>query len=60
VEEQLSQIGTIYPPIPKSIAFADASERRMPLGMYDKKHPAVKILNKIAKELDKLKVESSG
>ncbi|MBW4571698.1 MAG: ParA family protein [Tolypothrix carrinoi HA7290-LM1] len=60
VEEQLSQIGTIYPPIPKSIAFADASEHRMPLGMYDKKHPAVKILNKIAKELDKLKVESSG
>lgn len=57
IEEQLSQIGTIYPAIPKSIAFADASERRIPLAVYDKKHPAVKILNKIAKELDKLKCE---
>lgn len=57
IEEQLSQVGTIYPAIPKSIAFADASERRIPLGLYDKKHPAVKILSKIAKELDKLRCE---
>lgn len=60
IEEQLSQIGTIYPAIPKSIAFADASERRIPLEIYDKKHPAVKILSKIAKELNKLKNESQG
>lgn len=58
VEEQLTQVATIYPPIPKSIAFADASERRMPLAVYDKKHPAVKILNQIAKELNKLEVLS--
>lgn len=54
IEEQLSPMGTIYPPIPKSIAFADASERRLPLSVYDKKHPAVKILNKIAKKLEVL------
>lgn len=56
VQEQLGQVAKIYPPIPKSIAFADASEQRMPLAMYDKKHPAVKILNQIAKDLNKLEI----
>jgi chromosome partitioning protein len=55
VQEQLSQLATVYPAIPKSIAFADASERRMPLALYDKNHAAVKVLKKIAKELDKIK-----
>ena len=58
VQEQLSQVGTIYPAIPKSIAFADASERRMPLAMYDKKHAAVKVMKKIVKELEKLELKS--
>jgi chromosome partitioning protein len=58
VQEQLVQIAKVYPAIPKSIAFADASEQRMPLAIYDKKHSAVKILNQIAKDLNKLEVPS--
>jgi chromosome partitioning protein len=58
VQEQLSQVATIHPAIPKSIAFADASERRIPLAMYDKNHAAVKVMKKIAKELEKLEVKS--
>jgi chromosome partitioning protein len=54
VEEQLDKIGTIYPAIPKSIAFADASERRMPLAIYDKNHAAVKVMKKRSSNLDKL------
>ncbi|BBD62696.1 cobyrinic acid a,c-diamide synthase (plasmid) [Nostoc sp. HK-01] len=56
VQEQLSDIATVYQPIPKSIAFADASERRVPLILFDKNHPAVSILQKIANSLDKLKI----
>lgn len=54
IEEQLKPIGNIYPAIPKSIAFADASEQRMPLAIYDKKHPAIASLTKIAKALHQL------
>ncbi len=54
VQEQLSDIGTVYPPIPKTIAFADASEHRVPLALFDKNHPAVGILKKIASSLEKL------
>jgi chromosome partitioning protein len=54
VQEQLSELGTVYPPIPKTIAFADASERRVPLTLFDKNHPAVSVLKKIANSLDKL------
>lgn len=57
VQEQLSDIGTVYPPIPKSIAFADASERRVPLALFDKNHSAVSVLKKIANSLDKLEVK---
>ena len=58
IQEQLSSIATVFPPIPKSIAFADASERRLPLALFDKNHPAVSILNKIASSLEKLAVKS--
>ncbi|WP_341531690.1 ParA family protein (plasmid) [Nostoc sp. UHCC 0302] len=56
VQEQLSDIATVYPPIPKTIAFADASERRVPLTLFDKNHPAVSVLKKIANSLDKLEL----
>ncbi|MBD2473098.1 AAA family ATPase [Nostoc sp. FACHB-145] len=56
VQEQLSDIGTVYPPIPKSIAFADASERRVPLILFDKNHSAVKVIKTIANNLDKLQL----
>jgi chromosome partitioning protein len=50
-------LGTVYPPIPKTIAFADASERRIPLALFDKNHPAVGVLKKIANSIDKLEVK---
>jgi chromosome partitioning protein len=58
IQEQLSSIATVFSPIPKSIAFADASERRVPLALFDKNHPAVSVLNKIAISLEKLAVKS--
>ncbi len=55
INEQLAIAGTIYPPIPRSTAFVDASEERMPLAVYDPKHPSVQILKKIASSLESLK-----
>lgn len=53
--QQLSPIGTIFPPIPRSIAFADASQEHLPLALYQAKHPAVKVMKTIAKGLENLK-----
>jgi len=55
ITEQLGSAGTIFPPIPRSTAFVDASESRMPLAVYDKGHPCVSILKKIALSLESLK-----
>ncbi|MEA5507675.1 ParA family protein [Halotia wernerae UHCC 0503] len=52
--EQLSPLATVYEPIPKTIAFADASEARLPLALYNPKHPAVGVLKKITSSLEKL------
>lgn len=52
IKEQLSPIATVFDPIPRSIAFADATENKMPLAVYKAKHPAVKVLKKIAKSLE--------
>jgi chromosome partitioning protein len=52
--EQLTPLATVFPPVPKSIAFADASENRMPLGKASSKHPAIEILKKIASALEVL------
>lgn len=55
IQQQLSPIGTIFPPIPRSIAFADASQEHLPLAVYQSRHPAVKVLKTIAKGLEHLK-----
>lgn len=54
INEQLSPLATVYDPIPRTIAFADASEARLPLAVANPKHPAVTVLKKIAKSLEKL------
>jgi len=54
IQEQLAPIGKIFPSIPKSTVFADASMERMPLAVYSPKHPAKKVLDGIAKEMEKL------
>ena len=54
LESQLSTITKVYPPLPRSTAFPDASQERLPLAIFSPKHPAVTILNQIAKDLEKL------
>ena len=54
IQEQLSSISPIYPPIPRSVAFADAVQEHLPLALYNAKHPAVKILSQIAQRLKEL------
>jgi chromosome partitioning protein len=52
--EQLSPLASVYDPVPRSIAFADASEARLPLALFNRKHPAVAVLKNIALSLEKL------
>ena len=54
IQEQLSPEGKIFPPIPRATAFADASENRMPLALYQPKHPAVAVLDEIAQSLEEM------
>jgi chromosome partitioning protein len=52
--EQLSSWGKVFAPIPRSTSFADASEKHLPLALYNPKHPAVAILESLAVEMEKL------
>lgn len=54
IQEQLSSIAVIYPALPRSVAFADAVQEHLPLALYSPKHPAVKLLAQIAKDLKSL------
>ena len=54
LQEQLSPQGTIFPPVPRATAFADASENRVPLALYQPKHPAVAVLDSIAQSLEEI------
>lgn len=55
IQEQLSPVGKIFNPVPRSIVFADASEARVPLAISHPKHPAVAVMETIVKHLEKLK-----
>lgn len=48
IQEQLSEIAPVFEPIPNAVAFADASENRVPLALYDRRHDALKTLIPIA------------
>jgi chromosome partitioning protein len=54
IKEQLSGSGKVYPPIPRSTVFADASEKNIPVAMYSAKHPSLKVLNQIVQSLEEL------
>ncbi len=54
IQEQLSSLGAVYDPIPRSIVFPDASEARLPLALSKPKHPAIAVMKKIVKSLEKL------
>ncbi|MDV2998240.1 MAG: Sporulation initiation inhibitor protein Soj [Chroococcidiopsis sp. SAG 2025] len=55
IAEQLSSWGKIFPPIPRATAFVDATEDRVPLAIYEPKHPAVAILDQLAIYVESLK-----
>ena len=55
ITEQLSQMGKVFPPIPRSTTFVDATEDRMPLAVYEPKHPAVAVLKQLASSMESLK-----
>ena len=54
LRQQMGSITTVYSPLPRSTAFADASKEHLPLANYNPRHPAVAILDEIAKGLEKL------
>lgn len=54
ISEQLSLAGKVYPPIPRSTAFVDATEERMPLAVYDSKHSSVAVLSQLASSLESI------
>jgi chromosome partitioning protein len=54
IQEQLAAIATIYPPVPRATAFADASMEHLPLALYSSNHSAIRILESIATGLEVL------
>lgn len=54
IQEQLGAITKVFPPVPRATAFADASMENLPLARYSSNHPAVKVLEAIATELEAL------
>jgi len=54
IREHLSKIGQVHSAIPRSIAFADASQEHVPLALYNPKHPAIKLLEDITTSLEVL------
>lgn len=54
IETQLTNVAPVFPPIPRSIAFADAAQMHEPLAMFAPKHPAIDILTQITGALEKL------
>lgn len=54
VTEQFSGFAPVFPPVPRAVAFADASMQHLPLGIYDPKHPALAVLTSITQSLESL------
>ncbi len=52
IQTQLSSIATVYPPIPRTIAFPDSAQMHEPLGLHSPKHPVIDILNQITDSLE--------
>jgi chromosome partitioning protein len=53
-QQQLGAVATVFPPISRAIAFADASMSHQPLAVYESKHPMVKVLETVALSLEAL------
>ncbi|MEM6432624.1 MAG: ParA family protein [Cyanobacteria bacterium P01_D01_bin.115] len=52
VTEQFSDIAPVLEPVPRAVAFADASMQNVPLAVYDPKHPVVAVLDEISQQLE--------
>lgn len=57
INEQFTTFGPVYTPIPRITAFADASEKQVPLAVYEPKNPVVKILDQLSAKMEKLNVK---
>lgn len=51
IKSQLSSFGIVYPPIKRTISFANASQAHEPLAVYEPKNPVVKTLKEITDQL---------
>lgn len=54
IQDQLTPLAKVFQPIPKTTSFPDASEAKLPLGLFKPKHPAISILETIAEHLENL------
>jgi chromosome partitioning protein len=54
LQEQVSTLATVFPPVPRATAFADAAMSLQPLAVYNRSHPAVAILETIAEGVEQL------
>lgn len=54
INKELSPLAVVFPPVPDSTLFSDASEVRKPLAVYKSKHPGIDVLSKIALTLEQL------
>lgn len=54
IREQFSVVAPVYDPIPRITAFVDASEKQVPLGLYEPKSPVIKLLDRLAAKMEKL------
>jgi len=54
ISEQFAPVGAVYEPIPRLTAFVDASEKQVPLAIYEPKNPVVKILDNLAAKMEEL------
>jgi chromosome partitioning protein len=56
LHSNLTEIAPVFAYIPRATAFADASMHHQPLAVFARSHPAVTILESIARSLEKLDV----
>lgn len=54
IQEQFGTLAPVFAPIPRLTAFVDASEEQVPLAVYDPNNLALKVLDSLAAQMEKL------
>ncbi|MCS6811977.1 MAG: AAA family ATPase [Cyanobacteria bacterium] len=54
IQQQMAEFGTVFAPIVRATAFADAAEAHQPLAIYSPRHPSLEIFDDIATYLESL------